>query len=47
MYNMPNRQHGHVLRKETLMLALSTFNIVLIAVGAIALIAVVILKRNQ
>ncbi len=29
------------------MLALSTFNIVLIAVGAVALIAVVILKRNQ
>lgn len=27
--------------------ALSTFNIVLIAVGAVALIAVVILKRNQ
>ena len=29
------------------MLALSTLNIVLIAVGAVALIAVVILKRNQ
>jgi hypothetical protein len=29
------------------MLALGTFNIVLIAVGAVALIAVVILKRNQ
>ena len=29
------------------MLAVSTLNIILIAVGAVALIAVVILKRNQ
>ena len=29
------------------MLAFSTLNIILIAVGAVALIAVVILKRNQ
>ena len=29
------------------MLAMSTLNIILIAVGAVALIAVVILKRNQ
>lgn len=29
------------------MLALSTYSIILIAVGAVALIAVVVLKRNQ
>ena len=29
------------------MLALGTFNIVMIAIGAVALIAVVIMKRNR
>lgn len=29
------------------MLALGTFHIIMIAIGAIALIAVVVLKRNQ
>ena len=29
------------------MLALGTFNIIMIAVGAVAIIAVVIMKRNQ
>jgi hypothetical protein len=36
-----------VFYERTTMLALSTLNIILIAVGAVALIAVVILKRRQ